>query len=329
MATNPPPEPSENELIAARERKVRELRERGINPYPDADAFRPSMRAAEFRSKYGEKSREELEKLDPKEHTQRLAGRLMVVRAMGKLTFAPLRDGSGEVQIGVSKKDVSESDWTLLEKDIARGDFVGVEGLPGRTKKDELTLWVRKLALLSKTVRELPEKWHGLSDKELRYRQRYVDLIANPEVGEVFKKRARIIRYIRNFLEAKGLLEVETPMMHPLAGGAAARPFVTHHNALGIPLYMRIAPELYLKRLVVGGLDGVYEINRNFRNEGMDLQHNPEFTMLEWYVAYKTWKDLADWTEEMIMGLVHDEVEDRKRKLDRSVSHSSSESTAA
>ena len=300
-APNPPPE---NELIAQRQRKVDDLRGRGLNPYPDADAFRPTIRIGDFRARYEPQSREELEKLDPGQHTQRLVGRIMVIRAMGKLTFAPLRDGSGEVQIGASKADVPPADWELLEKDVAMGDYVGVEGLPGRTKKGELTLWVRKVVLLSKTVRPLPEKWHGLTDKEVRYRQRYVDLIANPDVAEVFRKRARIIRAIRNFLEAKGLLEVETPMMVPLAGGAAARPFITKHNALGIDLYMRIAPELYLKRLVVGGLDGVYEINRNFRNEGMDLQHNPEFTMLEWYVANKTWRDLADWTEEMITELV-------------------------
>jgi lysyl-tRNA synthetase class 2 len=297
-----PPQVPENDLVGARQKKADAICAAGGNPYPDADAFRPTLRVAEFRARYEATSKEDLEKIA---ESHRLAGRILQQRRTGKLVFAPMRDGSGQVQLMISKGDVTPETWALFDS-IDMGDYVGVEGVARRTNKGELSLFVKGAALLSKTIRPLPEKWHGLTDKETRYRQRYVDLIANPEVGDVFRMRSRIVRGIRNFLEAKGLLEVETPMMHPLAGGAAARPFVTKHNALGLELYMRIAPELYLKRLVVGGLDGVYEINRNFRNEGMDLQHNPEFTMLEFYVAYKTYRDLMDWTEELISGLAQE-----------------------
>ncbi len=303
MATTPESgaHSTEQELIAVREKKAAEMAAK-LQPataWPDADAFRPDTTVAAFRARYEPKSADDLAKI---EDVHRLAGRVMILRNMGKLAFAPLRDGTGEVQLWLSKSDVGEDAWKTLDL-VDNGDFVGVAGVARRTKKGELSLYVKGFRPIAKSLRPLPEKWHGLTDKETRYRQRYVDLIANPEVAEVFKKRAKIVRGIRNFLEAKGLLEVETPMMHPIAGGAAARPFVTHHNALDMQLYMRIAPELYLKRLTVGGLDGVYEINRNFRNEGLSLQHNPEFTMLEFYVAYKTWRDLADWTEELISDL--------------------------
>ena len=302
------PEPSENELLATRARKAEEARKKlgDATSWPDADAFRPSVTVAEFRSRYDAKSLEELEALPAAEHTHRVTGRVMLFREFGGGAFAPLRDGTGQLQLFFSKKDMGGPEAFELLKLLDNGDFVGAQGVPMRTKKGELSLKVTRFRPISKTLRPLPEKFHGLTDKETRYRQRYVDLIANPEVADVFRKRALIVRRIRNFLEAKGLLEVETPMMHPLAGGAAARPFTTHHNALDMPLFMRIAPELYLKRLVVGGLEGVYEINRNFRNEGLSLQHNPEFTMLEFYVAYKTYRDLMDWTEELIAGLVQE-----------------------
>jgi len=303
MAT--PPEPSENELIANRLRKAEEARKLvgASTSWPDADAFRPSISIGEYRRKYDAMDGAALEALPAAGNTHRLAGRAMLFRTFGGGAFAPLRDGSGEVQLFFSKKDLADPKAFDVFELLDNGDYLGAEGVPMRTKKGELSLKVRSFAPIAKTSRPLPEKFHGLSDKETRYRQRYVDLIANPNVAEVFRKRARIVREIRSFLEAKGLLEVETPMMHTLAGGAAARPFTTHHNALDMPLFMRIAPELHLKRLVVGGLDGVYEINRNFRNEGLSLQHNPEFTMLEWYVAYKTYRDLMDWTEDLISGL--------------------------
>lgn len=303
MAT--PPEPSENELILNRLRKAEEARKRlgDATSWPDADAFRPSISIGDYRKKYDALDGAALEALPAAEHTHRLTGRAMLFRTFGGGAFAPLRDGSGEVQLFFSKKDLVPPELFGVLELLDNGDFVGAEGVPMRTKKGELSLKVTKFRPIAKTARPLPEKFHGLTDKETRYRQRYVDLIANPDVAEVFKKRALIVRRIRNFLEEKGLLEVETPMMHPLAGGAAARPFTTHHNALDMPLFMRIAPELYLKRLVVGGLDGVYEINRNFRNEGLSLQHNPEFTMLEFYAAYKTYRDLMDWTEELVAGI--------------------------
>ena len=323
------PEPSENELIAQRARKAEEARKAlgDRTSWPDADAFRPSISIADYRAKYDAMSLEDLEKLPAAGHTHRLTGRVMLFREFGGGAFAPLRDGTGQVQLFFSKKDMAGPEQFELLKLMDNGDFVGAEGVPMRTKKGELSLKVKSFRPIAKTLRPLPEKFHGLTDKETRYRQRYVDLIANPEVADVFKKRALIVRRIRNFLETKGLLEVETPMMHPLAGGAAARPFTTHHNALDMPLFMRIAPELYLKRLVVGGLEGVYEINRNFRNEGLSLQHNPEFTMLEWYVAYKTYRDLMDWTEELISGLVQElhgktEIEYHYDLNDREKTHS-------
>src|SRR6202051_1114343 len=229
----------------------------------------------------------------------RTAGRLMTLRHMGKAGFAHLQQNGERLQIYVKKDAVGERDYQLF-KLLDMGDIVGVEGYLFRTRTGELSVHAEKLEFLSKTLLTMPEKWHGLEDVETRYRQRYLDLIANPEVRKVFVTRARIISSLRRQLEARGFIEVETPMMQPLYGGAAARPFVTHHNTLDMDLYLRIAPELYLKRLVVGGLDRVYEINRNFRNEGLSTHHNPEFTMLEFYQAYTDYLGLMDLTAEML-----------------------------
>jgi lysyl-tRNA synthetase class 2 len=229
----------------------------------------------------------------------RVAGRVMAIRLMGKAGFAHVQQDGRRLQIYVKKDEVGEHGfelWKLL--DI--GDHIGAAGFLFRTRTGELTVHVQELTFLAKALLPLPEKWHGLTDVETRYRQRYVDLIMNPEVRETFVRRSRLVQSLRRFLDARGYLEVETPMMQAVAGGAAARPFVTHHNTLDLDLYLRIAPELYLKRLIAGGLDRVYEINRNFRNEGIDRQHNPEFTMLEFYQAYADYRDLMDLTEEML-----------------------------
>src|SRR6202051_3609139 len=229
----------------------------------------------------------------------RTAGRLMTLRHMGKAGFAHLQQNGERLQIYVKKDAVGERDYQLF-KLLDMGDIVGVEGYLFRTRTGELSVHAEKLEFLSKTLLTMPEKWHGLEDVETRYRQRYLDLIANPEVRKVFVTRARIISSLRRQLEARGFIEVETPMMQPLYGGAAARPFVTHHNTLDMDLYLRIAPELYLKRLIVGGLERVYEINKNFRNEGVSTQHNPEFTMLEFYQAYTDYQGLMDLTCELL-----------------------------
>jgi lysyl-tRNA synthetase class 2 len=227
---------------------------------------------------------------------------MMTPRLMGKAAFAPLQQGGQRLQIYVKKDEVGEKGFELF-KLLDGGDHIGVEGYLFRTRTGELTVHVKEITFLAKDLLPLPEKWHGLQDVELRYRQRYVDLIMNQDVRAVFEKRAKIVRSIRNFFDTRGFIEVETPMMQPLYGGAAARPFVTHHNTLDIDLYLRIAPELYLKRLTVGGLDRVYEINRNFRNEGISTHHNPEFTMLEFYWAYADYHDLMDFTEELLRGV--------------------------
>ena len=251
--------------------------------------FRRSWRA------YGSKTAEEL----TPEVRVRVAGRMMTVRHMGKAGFAHLQQNGERLQIYVKKDAVGERDFQLF-KMLDIGDIIGVEGYLFRTRTGELSIHAEKLEFLSKTLLSMPEKWHGLEDVETRYRQRYLDLIANPEVRKVFVTRARIISSLRRQLEARDFIEVETPMMQPLYGGAAARPFVTHHNTLDIDLYLRIAPELYLKRLVVGGLERVYEINRNFRNEGLSTHHNPEFTMLEFYQAYTDYRGLMDFSEELL-----------------------------
>jgi lysyl-tRNA synthetase class 2 len=275
--------------------KLAELRAQGIDPF--ANSFVPSHRVAQVVEQFGALSGPELEALGKQ---FQLAGRLVLLREFGKASFAHIQDGSGRLQIYIQKQVLGEENFARFKKNIDLGDIIWVNGTLFRTKTNELTLQVTTLGLLTKSLQPLPEKYHGLTDVELRYRQRYLDLMVNPEVREAFGKRTRIIQLLRAFLDGRGFLEVETPMMQPIPGGATARPFVTHHQALDLTLYLRIAPELYLKRLVVGGLERVYEINRNFRNEGLSIQHNPEFTMLEFYQAYATYLDLMDLTEELI-----------------------------
>ncbi|HEX5767155.1 MAG TPA: lysine--tRNA ligase [Burkholderiales bacterium] len=280
----------ENKLVDERREKLKALRSAGLT-FPND--FRRSHLAGELAARFGDKTKEELEKARVE---AKVAGRMMLKRVMGKASFATLQDGSGRIQIYVVSELKNYEDfkhWDL-------GDILGVEGHLFKTMKGELTIHARSIRLLVKALRPLPEKFHGLADHELRYRQRYVDLIVNPQVKDVFGKRIEIIRTLRETLFADGYLEVETPMMQPIPGGAAARPFKTHHNALDMDLYLRIAPELYLKRLVVGGMERVFEINRNFRNEGISTKHNPEFTMLEWYCAYEDWRNMMDHTERLV-----------------------------
>jgi lysyl-tRNA synthetase class 2 len=285
-----------NELIKQRIRKVEELKEMGVKPY--GEPFSAADHAAALLDKYRETSKEDLETA-PVECS--LAGRIVAMRDFGKAAFAHIQDGTGRIQIYL-KKDVLGEGYRLLKK-LDIGDIIGLKGRLFRTKTNELTVEVAAVQLMAKSVRPLPEKWHGLKDVETRYRQRYVDLIVNPEVRENFARRSAIIRGVRDFLETKGFIEVETPMMHQIPGGATARPFKTHHNALGIDLYLRIAPELFLKRLLVGGYERVYELNKNFRNEGISTKHNPEFSMLEFYIAYKDYNYLMSLTEELITGV--------------------------
>ena len=257
------------------------------------------------------------EALDAEPITTRTAGRILTIRTFGKANFLVLSDGKTRVQVYVRQDALSERDFKIF-KLLDFGDWVGVEGRLFRTKTNEFTIWASKLEFLAKCLLPLPEKWHGLTDVETRYRQRYLDLIVNPDARRVFEVRSRVVASMREFLTARGFLEVETPMMQSIAGGALARPFTTHHNALDIPLYMRVAPELYLKRLTVGGIERVFEINRNFRNEGMSTQHNPEFTMLEFYWAYADYTDLMTLTEQMLVEVAQksigsDQVQYRRR----------------
>lgn len=283
-----------NELIAQRRQKLKDLRGSGINPYPND--FIPDALTSEILDEFGEKSENDLESTSG---SFALAGRIMSKRVMGKASFIHIQDRKGRVQVYVKRDEVGQEAYKLFKKyDI--GDFVGVRGPVFRTKTGELSIEAKEIRLLVKSLRPLPEKWHGLTDIETRYRQRYVDLIVNPDVREIFSKRSRVIHLIRKYLVERDFLEVETPMMQPIPGGATAKPFITHHNALGMDLYLRIAPELYLKRLVVGGIERVFEINRNFRNEGISPQHNPEFTMLEFYQSYATYEDLMDLIENMV-----------------------------
>ncbi|MFH1654694.1 MAG: lysine--tRNA ligase [Pseudomonadota bacterium] len=284
---------SENQYIQARREKVEALKSQGINPFPNG--ISPKNNAAEILKEYESWDKEKLETLDK---TFSVSGRIMAIRSFGKAAFLQVKDYTGKVQIFIQKQRLGDEQFELYKK-LDVGDFVYAEGNLFRTKTDELTLNAAKILLTTKSLRPLPEKWHGLTDVETRYRQRYVDLIVNDAVKETFVKRSLIIREIRNFMLEKDFLEVETPMMHPIPGGATAKPFVTHHNTLHMDLYMRVAPELYLKRLVVGGLERVFEINRNFRNEGISIQHNPEFTMMEFYMSYATYEDLMKFTEEM------------------------------
>ena len=284
----------EQDLLEQRRQKIKELADAGIEPYPSRSV--PHITSREILEMHGERSAEELAGLTD---TCTLVGRVMSKRVFGNASFAHVADRAGRIQVFLSKRDVGAEVLKFWKKSIDIGDFVRVTGVPFRTKTGEFSINVAELELLAKSVRPLPEKWHGLTDVEIRYRQRYVDLIVNEKVAGVFRARARIIAGIRAFLNERDYLEVETPMMQAIPGGAAARPFVTHHNALDMDLFMRIAPELYLKRLLVGGFERVYEINRNFRNEGVSTKHNPEFTMLEFYQAYATFEALMVITEEM------------------------------
>lgn len=286
--------PKEQEIYDQRLLKARQWKALGCDPW--GNGFAPTHLAAEVIRNHPEQSPENL---SAESHPlYRLAGRIIAIRSFGKAAFVKIRDRSGEIQLHL-KKDILGDAYELF-KLTDLGDFVGIEGTPFRSKTGELTLATSLFRPLTKSLRPMPEKWHGLTDVETRYRQRYLDLISNPEVKATFLKRNVLIRFVREFLDGRDYLEVETPMMHPLVSGATARPFKTHHNALDIPLFMRIAPELYLKRLVVGGMERVYEINRNFRNEGISTRHNPEFTMLEFYQAYSTYNDLMNLTEEML-----------------------------
>ncbi len=283
----------DNQIIDERRAKLRALREQG-NAFPND--FRRTQLAAQLHDAHGHRENVELE---GNPHRVVVAGRMMLKRVMGKASFATLQDMSGRIQLYVTRDAVGEAAYEAF-KHWDLGDILGAEGTLFRTRTGELSVKVEKLRLLSKSLRPLPEKFHGLADQEQRYRQRYLDLITNPDSQRVFKARSRMIQVIREFFVARGYLEVETPMMQPLPGGAAARPFVTHHNALDMQLYLRIAPELYLKRLVVGGIEKVFEINRNFRNEGMSTRHNPEFTMLEFYEAYQDYEYLMQLTEDLL-----------------------------
>ena len=314
MSSRPPESPENaastlDRIISERRAKGSALRGAGSDPY--RNDIGPAISLADVRAKYlptkppepttppvkGDKDAA----ITPIDGApMRVAGRVMAKRGFGKTVFAPIRDTTGDLQLYLNVDHLAADDFAQVLPQLDAGDIVAAEGPAFWTKRGELSILVTRVWILTKSLRPLPDKWHGLTDVELRYRQRYVDLAVSPDVREVFKKRSRIVRGIRRFLDARDYLEVETPMMHPIIGGAAARPFVTHHNALDMKLFMRIAPELYLKRLVVGGFDRVYEVNRNFRNEGLSRSHNPEFTMLEFYQAYATYTDLMDLTEAMI-----------------------------
>lgn len=285
----------EKSILEERRKKLEDLRERGI---AYINTFHPKNMAKELHQLYGELSKEDL--VEKNIQGISIAGRIVLKRVMGNASFATLRDSSGDIQIYVTKNNIEESIYDDF-KTWDLGDIVGISGSLFRTKTDELTIEVSDLEMITKSLRPMPEKFKGLTDIEARYRQRYLDLMTNSETKEIFIKRSKIVDSARSKMNERGYLEVETPMMHPLAGGAVARPFVTKHNALGRDLYLRIAPELYLKRLLVGGFDKVYEINRSFRNEGLSTKHNPEFTMMEWYEAYTTMQNQIDLTKEIIL----------------------------
>ena len=291
--------PEDHEQIVVRRKKLQALRERGLDPYPND--FRPDHTTAEVHARLSALGEAELARAAPLS----IAGRVMALRDFGKAGFLQVQDRAGRLQVHARRDRLGDEGFEVYRL-LDLGDVIGVAGRPFRTRTSELTLEATELRLLAKALRPLPEKWHGLQDVETRYRQRYLDLIVNPDARRIFDVRARAVRYLRDFLVARGYLEVETPMMQPIAGGAAARPFVTHHNALDVDLYLRIAPELYLKRLVVGGYERVFELSRVFRNEGVSTRHNPEFTMLEFYQAHATYEDLMALTEEMLVGLAHE-----------------------
>ncbi|HDH05110.1 MAG TPA: lysine--tRNA ligase [Nitrospirae bacterium] len=285
-----------NELIQERIKKLNRLRDAGVEPY--GVPFAVKDRASDIVDRFGELSKEEIEERSEK---FTIAGRIISFRNFGKTAFAHIQDASGKIQVYFSKNIIAGNKDVFKNLDI--GDIIGVKGPLFRTKTGELTVQINEFTMLCKSLRPLPEKWHGLKDIETRCRQRYLDLIVNPHIRELFTKRSRLTQAIRKFFDNRGFLEVETPMMHRIPGGATARPFKTHHNALGIDLYLRIAPELYLKKLLVGGYERVYEINKNFRNEGISSKHNPEFTMLEFYISYKDYNYLMGFTEELISSL--------------------------
>ncbi len=286
-----------NTYIQQRIQKAEALKEKGINPY--SHEIKKELSTQDFKEKFSDITDRDETKLAT------VSGRLKFLRIMGKATFAKIEDESGILQIYIARDNLPEGFYNeVFKKMIEVGDIIVVKGYPFVTKTGELSLHVTDLQLATKGIFPLPEKFHGLQDKELRYRKRYLDMIMNPDVKEVFITRSKVVSLMRRFLEDKGFLEVETPMLHSLSAGANAKPFVTHHNALGVERYLRIAPELHLKRLIVGGFEAVFEINRNFRNEGIDHTHNPEFTMLEFYWAYHTYEDLMDLTEELFSYLL-------------------------
>jgi lysyl-tRNA synthetase class 2 len=293
---------SEDDLLKQRRANFEELIRLGVDPYPRA--FERTDTVRDLVTAHGAKSGEELSATRIETRT---AGRILAIRSFGKANFLVISDGRARIQIYIRLDSLPARDFAVFGL-LDFGDYVGVEGHLFRTKTNELTIWASRLEFLVKCFVPLPEKWHGLSDVEIRYRQRYLDLIVNPDSRHVFEVRSRVLAAVRGFLDARGYLEVETPMMQPIAGGALARPFVTHHNALDMQLFLRVAPELYLKRLVVGGLERVYEINRNFRNEGISTQHNPEFTMLEFYQAYSDYQALMAMTEEMLSSVAREAI---------------------
>ena len=295
-------ENSDNKLIAERREKLKELRKQG-NPFKNH--FRPKDFAQEIIKQYDGLDKDSLEE---KKIEVTIAGRIMLKRVMGKASFAHIQDTTGKIQIYVARDDLPEGVYNEQFKKWDIGDIVGLTGSLFKTKVGELSIKVSSIELITKSLRPLPEKFHGLADQEIRYRQRYVDLIVNEKSRETFILRSQIISYIRNFFTDNCFLEVETPMMHVIPGGATARPFITHHNALDMDLYLRIAPELYLKRLIVGGIDRVFEINRNFRNEGLSTRHNPEFTMIEFYQAYANYDDLMNLTEKLLVGIAKEVI---------------------
>jgi lysyl-tRNA synthetase class 2 len=284
-------------LEQVRIQKLKQIQELGYEPYPTFYQYTHTL--AEVTKQFSEKTAEDLEHNKIK---VRVSGRILTNRPFGKAGFITLSDGEGQLQVYAKKDQLPDRDFNLY-KLLDIGDFIGVEGTLFRTRTGELTVLATEVIFLAKCFLPLPEKWHGLKDVEIRYRQRYVDLVVNREVRDVFVKRSMIVRELRGFLDERGYLEVETPVLHPIAGGALAKPFKTHHNALDMPLYLRIAPELYLKRLIVGGLNRVYDLNRIFRNEGISTRHNPEFTMLEFYQAYSNYTELMDLTEQMLTGI--------------------------
>ena len=282
----------QDQIINERKRKLKELRDSGVNPYPYT-----------FDQKdLSEDVKEKFKKLKNDERTKikvQVAGRVMTVRNLGKLIFATIQDSKGSIQIILQKGETTDASFSIFKKYVDTGDFVGCSGIVMKSRTGEVSILIKKSEILSKAILPLPEKWHGLKDKEDRYRRRYLDLIMNPEVKEVFVKRAKIIGFIREFLNNRDFIEASTPALQPLYGGTNAKPFKTHLNVLDMDVYLRLAPELYLKRLVVGGFHKVYDICTNFRNEGMDFMHNPEFTMIEWYEAYTDYNGVMDTAEEL------------------------------